>query len=194
MNLVVDNNRRKLIESMLFFTSAIKNCGKTRLFKLLWFFDEAYVKQTGSVATGSQWLAFPQGPVPGELIDEWGGFGSDINEAFEFRLTDVGKERLAECLVPQRPPDLSIFTRREIQILNDVLSKYRDISGEALSKITHDKDGSWYEVSETQGDIYGKISAEHILLKSPNRDQLLEEARYKASIIEYLNSIATDNR
>ena len=63
--------RNKLFHAIIFFNEKTRACHKLKLFKLLYFLDFEIFRQTGRAATGLQYFAWPKGPVPRELNDEF---------------------------------------------------------------------------------------------------------------------------
>jgi uncharacterized phage-associated protein len=68
--MLVEHSREKLINSIIYFLKNTKNCGKTKLFKLLYYLDFMHFRETGRSVTGLDYYAWDFGPVPKKLYDE----------------------------------------------------------------------------------------------------------------------------
>jgi len=60
----------KLINGIKYFVKNTRNVGRTKLFKLLYFWDFLHFKRFGTSVTGLDYFAYPFGPVPRKLYDE----------------------------------------------------------------------------------------------------------------------------
>lgn len=61
---------QKIINGIKYFVSNTKNIGRTKLFKLLYFWDFIHFKKYGLTVTGYDYYTFPFGPVPKDLYDK----------------------------------------------------------------------------------------------------------------------------
>ncbi len=79
--------REKLINAVLYFATKTKFCGKTKLFKLLYFLDFEHYKKTGRSVTGLRYCAWGKGPVPVSLYEEmeWPKRDMSAKVAFEYK-------------------------------------------------------------------------------------------------------------
>ena len=65
--MIINHNKEKLINSIIYFLQNTENCKKTKLVKLLYFLDFTHFKDTGRSVTGLSYKAFPLGPYPEKL-------------------------------------------------------------------------------------------------------------------------------
>ena len=61
---------QKILNGIKYFVKTTKNVGRTKLFKLLYFWDFLNFKRYGKSVTGYDYYTFPFGPVPKVLYDE----------------------------------------------------------------------------------------------------------------------------
>ena len=131
-------NRKKYQNVILYLCRKLKGevRGKKKLAKLLYFVDfDSYEKNQKSV-TGDVYRALPMGPVPMSL--------EKITEEM------VGKNILAIQQVEEREgyiptevykcatdPDVSVFNKEEIKILDRVIAKYGHLTGKQLEDLSH---------------------------------------------------------
>jgi uncharacterized phage-associated protein len=137
--------RQKLIEAIVFFARNTRACGKIKLFKLLYMLDFQHFAATGRAVTGLVYQAWDNGPVPRVLYDEWLDPEDDLASA-----TAVQSERvidfMRERVVPQRAPDISIFTPRELQLLEALAERYRNHTASEMVDATHGKGSPWHRI------------------------------------------------
>jgi len=69
--MIITHHREKLINAIVYFARHTKNCGRTKLMKLLYFLDFKHFAQTGKSVTGQKYFAWDFGPVPAEVWHEF---------------------------------------------------------------------------------------------------------------------------
>lgn len=89
----VTYEREKLINAFIYFVRNTKRCHKLKLFKLLSFLDFEHYRQTGRSVTGLRYDAWPMGPVPSELDEEFKSPPSDLAAAMSIRKVSSGETR-----------------------------------------------------------------------------------------------------
>lgn len=133
--------RKKLLNAVLFFAKNTKHLNLTKLSKLLYFLDFTHFNQTGYPSIGLDYYAFERGPVP---RDFWAEIkDGDVPEDFKGKLALILR---TDDLAPSykeieiraiKKPDLSIFTPREIKILEDLAFIFKEARGRDISEVTH---------------------------------------------------------
>jgi uncharacterized phage-associated protein len=68
--MLIDRTRQKMLEAIIFFARSTKDCGKTKLIKLLFLLDFEHFRETGRSVTGLDYYAWKMGPVPVQLYNE----------------------------------------------------------------------------------------------------------------------------
>jgi len=133
--------RRKLLSAVLFFAKNTKHLNLTKLAKVLYFLDFTHFNQTGYPSIGLHYYAFEWGPVPRDFWLEIKG--GDVPEDFKGKLALIPK---TDDLAPSykeievraiEKPDLSVFTPREIKILEDLAFVFKEARGRDISEVTH---------------------------------------------------------
>ena len=133
--------RRKLLNAVLFFTVNTKYVGLGKLSKLLYFLDFTHFKQTGYPSIGLEYFTFKKGPVPRDFWLEIKD--GDVPDDFEGKVAllpiedDLTLSRRGFQIKAIGKPDLSVFTPREIKILEDLAFIYRDARFKDMTEITH---------------------------------------------------------
>jgi uncharacterized phage-associated protein len=148
--------RQKLLNAVLFFISKrIKHLNTTKLMKLLYFFDFTHVKQTGYPAIGLKYFTFQRGPVPKDFwleIQE-----GKVPDDFKGKIVPVPK---TDDLNPdykeyefrsKSEPEMSVFTPRELEILERLAFMYKEASAREISEVSHLKNQPWDVTKKTKG-------------------------------------------
>jgi len=150
-------NRNKLLNATLFFAKNTKGLNTTKLLKLLYFLDFSYFKQTGYPSIGLEYYSFQNGPVPKSFWLEIKG--DKVPEDFEGKIAIIPvqdensfktgyKERQFKALVP---PDMSVFSPREKELLTNLASIFRDAKAWLMSEATHLHSQPWDTTIKTKG-------------------------------------------
>jgi uncharacterized phage-associated protein len=162
------NHTEKLISAIIFFTKNAtprgQALGLTKLMKLLYFLDFWHYKETGFSVTGQEYSAWPQGPVP---ADVWS----------ELRLGAGILPKLKGSIVLLENPDVnlfairptkqakfneSLFTKRELRIMNTVAEIFMEVNAAQISEASHMKGKPWQKTLQSKGEK-GKIDYDLIL-------------------------------
>lgn len=139
--------RRKLLNAVLYFAKNTKRVNLSKLSKLLYFLDFVHFKQTGYPSVGLRYYAFERGPVP---RDFWAEIkDGNVPKDFKGKLALIPK---LDALPPYdkeievraiEKPDLSVFTPREIKIIEDLGFTYKEASARDMSEVTHLTNQPW---------------------------------------------------
>ncbi len=100
-----DFTNQKILTGIKFFVKNTKNVGRTKLFKLLYFWDFLHFKKYGLSITGYQYYSFPFGPVPLELY----------NQIVDEKLPDEFKQELD--IVDDDPTEDDFYNYKKFKVL-----------------------------------------------------------------------------
>ena len=103
-----------------------------RLLKLLYISDRELLAQTGRTVTGDRAVAMDHGPVLSQVYDLIKGEASRAGEWNQYIHT-VGHR-----LELKKDPGRGELSRGEVQKLNEVTDRYRNVDDWSLSEMTHD--------------------------------------------------------
>ena len=142
-------NKEKLINSILYFTKKVKYPGKTKMCKLLFNLDFTHFKETGKSVTGLDYYAWERGPVPKSLFYKLSG--DIISEEFQQYIEVIKREKLHE-IYPKKKPNLSVFSKREKRILEEVAEIYKYAKAKDMTEISHLKGKPWYTTLKSKGE------------------------------------------
>jgi len=108
--------------------------GATKLNKILYFSDFISYLNDGRPVTGTEYMAQQHGPVPRRLLPVRQELESAGEAAIEKR-TRLNYEQ--HRLVPLRDPDLSLFSAREISIVDQVIERLKGRPAWQVSLLSH---------------------------------------------------------
>ena len=183
--MIITHEREKLIQAINFFVRNTRKCGKTKLFKLLYFLDFEHFKLTGRSVTGSTYFAWPKGPVPVALYNELDAPPDDLSAAFAFGARDVKNGKMF-AIEPKIDFSDAHFSKRELGLLRQLANEYKDADAESMVEATHLENLPWAKIYEEQGRKQAEIpydlavrpdEREFILEIAAERDELLKRLR-----------------
>jgi uncharacterized phage-associated protein len=133
--------RKKLLNAILFFASNTKRLNLGKLSKLLYSLDFIHFNQMGYPSIGLRYYAFEKGPVPRDFWLEIRD--ADLPEDFKGKIALIRKtddfapnyKEVEICALEK--PDLSVFTPREVKILEDLAYVYKEATASDMSEVTH---------------------------------------------------------
>lgn len=142
------DNRAKLINAINFFVRETHHCHTVKLFKLLNFLDFEHYRQTGFSVTGLTYKAWPQGPVPSELWHELRSPSQDLRSSVSIAPVrdDLTDQVLRRDLRAYAQFDASYFSKRELQIMQELAEIFLDAPGDQMSTFSHSRNLPWHQV------------------------------------------------
>jgi len=177
-------HKQKLIEAITFFVKNTRNCGLTKLFKLLYWLDYHHFRETGEMVTGLTYNAYERGPVPDTLFRELKSGDGDIASKFRVvgnstidsaPLRTIDDDDLTfgskaghgvinkpTAIVPIDPYKHRFLSRREQRIADRIAEIFKDVNAKDISEISHGRFGPWQQALKTGGersviDFFGKL-------------------------------------
>lgn len=169
--MLLSHEREKLINVIIFFADNTRFMGKTKLCKLLYFLDFGHFKETGRSVTGMDYYAWKMGPVPVDLYEEVDMPEPDLAEKVEFieQTTRRGPMLAVKALAAF---DGSLFSKRELRIMQSLADEYRDTQADDMIEATHLENQPWHRTYVEEGKRQQRIPYELAL-----RRQEAEEMR-----------------
>ncbi|NQT31127.1 MAG: SocA family protein [Deltaproteobacteria bacterium] len=171
--------RLKLLNAVLYFASKTKKPNLTKILKLLYFLDFTHSKETGYPSINLIYFAWEKGPVPKDFYEEVKD--GNVPDDFADKLTVLPSDRWEQThperkeyiFKPLEEADMSVFTPRELKIINNLCDIYRDATASQMTEITHLPKEPW----ETTKKIKGLFERIDYLLSIDDTSPLsLEEA------------------
>ncbi|MBF0346000.1 MAG: SocA family protein [Nitrospirae bacterium] len=147
--MLINHNREKLLNAIVYFLTKTKNCGITKLCKLLYYLDFLHFKETGRSVTGLIYYAWEFGPVPQTLYKEVRNNPlPDLQESIY--LTSNKNEPIVAMKAKKRFDD-KYFSKRELRILENVAFIFKDIKAEEIIEASHLPNHPWDKTIKTKG-------------------------------------------
>ena len=149
--ILINHNREKLLNALIYFSKNTRVCGKTKLFKLLYFLDFIHFRETGKSVTGLNYYAWDKGPVPQDLFHELKHPYKDLQETV-ILLKRAGDEDDKLCrVIAKKPFNPSFFSRREMKIMKDLSFIFKDALAKDMVEITHLTGTPWDKTIKEKG-------------------------------------------
>lgn len=161
--MLANYQREKLINAVLYFATNTKFCGKTKLFKLLYFLDFEHFKKTGRSVTGLNYCAWGKGPVPVSLYEEMEWPKKDMATKVTFEYKAIGRNRHYIKVTPKSAFDPSHFSKRELKLMGELAREYQNAKSEDLVEATHIETLPWHRVYVDEGRKQAEIPYDYAL-------------------------------
>lgn len=110
--------------------------GDVHLNKALFFSDAIALQDLGAPITTARYQKQPKGPLARNLLPA----RRAMVAAGDVEVTMVGKRRVTTAL---RPPNLSVFTKDQLALVDDVIEVLRRHSASRVSEMSHDVAPGW---------------------------------------------------
>lgn len=145
MSLVVNHERAKLINAIIYFVRKTQRCHTLKLFKLLNFLDFEHFRLTGHGVTGMTYRAWPNGPAPSELWRELLGPRGDLAAAISVMPVkdDITDKTLKRIIKPKRNFDAHYFSPREMQIMEQLAFIFLEADASDMTRVSHASEMPW---------------------------------------------------
>jgi len=131
-------NKKKYQNSILYLCQKLNGevRGKKKLAKLLYFVDFDFYEKNQKSITGDTYKALPMGPFPITLdiitkaMTKSKTISTDQIEEHEgYNSTEIYRSIIK--------PDMSIFSKNEIKMLDRIIMKYGHLNGKQLEDLSH---------------------------------------------------------
>ncbi len=169
--MIISHNREKLINSIIYFAKNTQKCGKTKLFKLLYFLDFTHFRQTGRSVTGLDYYTWPFGPVPKQLYSEMEETTLPEDLKYSIAVIERPDQDFIEIKAKKRFDD-KYFTKRELQLLKKFAFIFKEADVDQMTEVTHLKNSPW-EKTKLEKSMYHKI--DYYLALDESNDSLPKE-------------------
>jgi len=162
--MLIQYHQEKLINAIVYFAKNTHNCGKTKLFKLLYFLDFEHFKQTGRSVTGLDYYAWKMGPVPPKLHEEFSKEFLELDTKYHIHLVPkkIGNYEIL-TIEPITNPDLSYFSKRELSIIEQLSKEYKTTTTKDMIENTHLPNLPWHKVFHEERREYQLIPYEYAI-------------------------------
>lgn len=151
-NLTMALNKKKYYQAIIYLCSKLDKeiWGKKKLAKLLYYVDFDAFEKDGEPITGDTYRALPMGPFPMSLREITAEMQSKkmIEVKSVAQSDDYAPTEVYKCLIE---PDISVFQKGELEILERIIRKYGHLNGKQLEDLTHAE--APYVGSKPKGEI-----------------------------------------
>ncbi|MCG8073714.1 MAG: Panacea domain-containing protein [Candidatus Thiodiazotropha taylori] len=141
----------KLLNIVAFFVQNTRYCGKTKLFKLIYFLDFEHYSDTGRSVSGLDYYAWPMGPVPVELNDQIESSDPKLTDALEVSQKPLPGGKAMVVFTPKIDFDAKLFTRRELRLMESLAQEFNVAKADDMVEATHLENLPWHQVYEVEG-------------------------------------------
>lgn len=152
--MLIDHQRQKLIEAIVFFARHTKYCGKTKLMKLLYFLDFMHFRQTAKSVTGLDYFAWDMGPVPAEVwrdLSDERDLPADLAQAISIQPIPRPSGGEMSKIVARRKFDGKYFSPRELRLLDAVAEIFNEATADQMVETSHLKNQPWHQTVTSRG-------------------------------------------
>ena len=184
--MIIRHEREKLFNAIVYFVKNTKYCGKTKLFKLLYFLDFTAFKEFGINVTGLDYYTWPKGPAPISLHNEF----KHPSEEFGKRFSVIKYEESDRLNIRPKEGikfDPGYFSKGELQILEQLAYIYKDAQATDMVEITHLRNSPWDKTVNTKGK--NKIIDYILAFDADNKSLSLEQYKEIKETREIMDSL-----
>ena len=132
----------KILNGIKYFVRNTRHVGRTKLFKLLFFWDFLHFKEYGLSITGYQYYTLPFGPVPLELYNQI--IDDNLPPALQSELKiiqqppdEYNKYKAFRVALKNKQIDYGWLTPNEVKILEHIAFIFKDTTARDMTEITH---------------------------------------------------------
>lgn len=146
--MLINHNREKLLNAIIYFLKNTKYCGLTKLCKLLYYLDFMHFRETGRAVTGLDYFAWDFGTVPQTLYFELKSPSQELND---YIIKSSDSEGSCERLVPQKKFDDKHFSKKELRILQEIVYIFKDAMAKDMVESSHLPNHPWDKTIKEKG-------------------------------------------
>lgn len=132
----------RLGNTILFLEQKINPLYKTKLLKLVYLLDELSVARNGIPFLGLSYKLWQAGPVNSDLYEE-------LNQPYLLEsFISLKQDDAGTRIYGKKPFSDDEFSEMEVNLLNEIATRYKTTSAEKLVEITHRKSAPWYIIAQ----------------------------------------------
>lgn len=188
--MLISREREKLCQAIVFFAQNTRKLGKTKLFKLLYFLDFEHFKLRGRSVTGLNYFAWPKGPVPKTLFEEFEHPGKDLAACAQISKISTLRGGMYK-VVANSKFDSRLFSKRELSIMKSLAARYGNSTADEMVEETHLENRPWYEIYEVAGRKQAEIPYE-LALNRQEFDEMKRHVRERQEVIQNYKTVKGD--
>lgn len=155
--MLIDHSQEKLKNAIAYFVKNTQFCGKTKLYKLLYFLDFEHYQSVGRSVTGLDYFAWPKGPVPVEIHQQIQDAESSLHDAFFVSIRMSANGYNITEIKPKFEFNSSNFSKRELKIMNALALRYKSAYADKMVEDTHLENKPWDKVYNIENNAQNII-------------------------------------
>jgi uncharacterized phage-associated protein len=171
----------KIGNTIVYLATNIPNISKTKLLKLIYLLDEISIRKFGIPFLNLEYKVWKFGPVASDIFVELSSAPSMLKPFIDRGFLENGHDYISAS----KPFSDDEFTANDIELLEFVVYKFKDISAAELIELTHRKESPWYNAALKHGkleDLKNEvISSTDIVI---NMKELIQHDEQKKAIYE----------
>lgn len=136
-------NKEKNGVLLAYLAERIPNVTLRKLLKLVYLTDEKFTIERGFPLTWFNYFAWKKGPVAPEVYDVKNGSFADFVQCHRNSNDKYKISPVSGALTEDR---LNLYSRYEMNMIDEIISKYGSMSADELTDITHLENTLWSKV------------------------------------------------
>ena len=180
--MLIEHQREKLLNAIIYFLNNTKYCGKTKIFKLLYYLDFMHFRETGRSVTGLDYYAWKFGPYPTSLADEIASPQEDFKESISVQGGQTDNN--FTVMKSRKKFDDTFFAKRELRLLENVAFMFKEAKAENMVEASHLPNHPWDKTINLKGekaridytlavdDTDSSLSLEEVLERLKDREEI----------------------
>lgn len=137
-----DEQLERLGNTVIFLENKIRPLYKTKLLKLIYLLDELSIARSGIPFLGLDYKLWQAGPVNSDLYEELNQ--PHLLESF----IKLEQDGLGTKVIGKKEFNDDEFSEMDINLLKEIVNRYKTTSSENLVRITHRKSAPWYIIAQ----------------------------------------------
>jgi uncharacterized phage-associated protein len=174
---VIEFNYKKATQLINYFISLYSEpVNKVKILKLAWLVDRYHIRRYGRPVLGDTYYAMKMGPVASlardiiEIKDQY--VPKDQQHYISLNIKKVGANKIESL----RNPELSYFSKSDLEAMKKVFDEFGGVSWEGLSLLSH-KYPEWKKHEKTLGsDFISSIQMNYLdFFENPRKEDLSDD-------------------
>jgi uncharacterized phage-associated protein len=128
-------NKKKMENTIYLMLDRLNEVPTIKLAKLLYYADFMHYRKTHKSITDSTYLHLEHGPCASDFQNTLSNLGASGNVVFAEK--KYKGERAYKAYKTNTAPDMGVFSKSEIETLDEVIKRFGRMSGEKLREKTH---------------------------------------------------------
>jgi hypothetical protein len=166
---LINQEERRAVNAILFFVTdrSMRHLFKTKMFKLLSLLDFIHFNQTGRTVTGETYNRIRNRTLSRYFKDRLRIIRCAVGDKEGFKFVPIRGAK----------PDMAVFSKKEIDILKDLVFVYKDATADQMTKATHLKNLPWEKTMREKGlwqeiDIMEALEPESKITEEMARERI----------------------